>query len=1038
MNRLHYFPAVLVAFCFILLISCSGGSSPVTPAADPVESAQNTDNDNGPDVTVEPVGPALPALVAPKEGESEPQFRDDRMYFGVWDIGIDPDTREITIIPNRALMMHVDVTKMVSPPQCNDCLGISILNVDMVNFIYSLQVSIRNPTAVITGYDVRGTLLFPEGDNRELVNADGFTKIFAGDVVSPFMAFAKTEAQRKFMPGTTHYAQYDIKFPPPANLAVTYVVDASWPANMEEIYEIQNVYLDGGINECNSAEGWLYADILDWQGNAAGLTLDLTPLGGEIVQMEQVLGQTYKYYLNNEHGFAAGEYDLLMSAYSDSTEYAHYEYFTLDVPECDNWPPLWDDTVGVVEINSISGGFEVLYGNATDDDIPVTYNIYFSQDEPIEWSTGSFMNDSDGSPYELLGLSDESEYYVGVRAVDALGNEEKNTRQLSGTPSNPPDWDNTVGITAAIPHDEMVEVLFGNATDPQTPVTYNVYWSETTPIDFGTADFLNVPSSPTLIEPLNNFQEYYFAVRAEDALGSEDQNIVELPATPNGAPEWIDTVGIQSTIPGHETVTVTYGEATDIDLPVDYNIYVSETTPIDFGAIVPVLDTDGSPHTIDSLNNDQTYYFAVRAIDAGDDEEENTVELPGTPDAEPTWENDEIGVQLLIPFDEQVTVRYGHALDDDLPITYYIFYSTSSPIDFDTADFEMTTDESPFVIDSLTNYIPYFFAVRAEDSLGICENNTIELTTIPNPAPIWDTTVGVTSVEAGNGQLTVYYGAAHDLDMPVTYRVYYSETEPIDFGTAPYVEDADGSPTVISPLINDVTYYVAVRAVDVFGHEDQNTVTLPGTPMGLPDEVWKVFTGGVVQGSPVLVDLNIDMIDDVVVGDQSNQMVAYNGVDGSVIWTFPTGGWVDSSAAVADMGGDATPDIIFGCLDKKVYCVDGATGLELWSVSTSGGIISSPTLANIKNDFHLDVIIGSMDGSVYAFDGVDGSSLWSFPTGAGVFSSPASPTSQVMQFLTSLLEAGTVTSTRSTATRDSKSGTSRFLTGSTHRRRLPN
>jgi len=987
MNRLHFYPAVLAVLCFILLIGCGGGNSPLIPSSDPYENAQG-DTGSGPDISVTPANPVTP--VTPEKKADEVKFRDDRMYFGIWDIVIDPETLEVSVVPNRSLMMHVDVTKMVTPPKCTNCLGITVLGVDPVTHIYSIQVSLRNPTPAITGYDVKGTLLFPEGDNRELVNANGYTRIFANDVVSPFMAFAKGQPQRRFEPGKTYYVQYDILFPPPANLNVSYVVDASWPLNQEEIYEIENVHLDGGVNECNSDEGWLYADIRDWQDNALGVNIDLTPIGGSVVPMQPVSGPTYRIYLNNEAGIAAGDYRLWMDAHSTGTDWAHYEFFPLEIPACTNNPPVWVNTIGVVEANSVADGLEVVYGAAIDDDNPVTYNIYYSQDVPIEWTTAFIVNDPDGSPYVLQGLSDTSIYWVGVRAVDALGNEEKNTVQMSGIPSNPPDWDTTVGITAAIPYNHNVEVQYGTASDPQSPVTYNIYWSETTPIDFGTASFVNDAASPTNIAPLDNFKVYHFAVRAVDGVGSEDTNTNELPATPNGPPEWVDTVGIQSTQPGHQKVTVTYGTATDIDLPIHYHIYVSPTTPINFGSITPINDNNGSPYTVTGLNNGQTYYFAVRAVDSGNSEETNSIQLPGTPDSEPTWENDEIGVQSLIPFDEEVTVFYGHALDDDLPITYYIFYSTTTPINFNTASFETTTNESPYVLTGLTNYVPIYIAVRAEDALGIRESNTVTLSTIPNPAPIWDTTIGVTSVEPGNTKLTAYYGTASDINTPVSYRVYYSETSPINFGTASYVDDPGGSPTLISPLQNGDTYFIAVRAVDSYGNEDQNTVTKPGTPVALPDEVWSVFTGGVVQCSPVLVDLNGDSIDDVVVGDQSREMVAYNGVNGAVIWTFPTGGWVDSSAAVADLGGSATPDIVFGSLDKKVYCVDGATGLEIWSATTLGGIISSPALANIKGDFHVDVIVGSMDGKLYAFDGVDGAPLWNFPTGAGVFSSPAS------------------------------------------------
>jgi outer membrane protein assembly factor BamB len=472
-------------------------------------------------------------------------------------------------------------------------------------------------------------------------------------------------------------------------------------------------------------------------------------------------------------------------------------------------------------------------------------------------------------------------------------------------------------------------------------------------------------------------------------VGSEDTNTVEKSATPNGPPDWVGPVGIQSTIPGYGTVTVTYGTATDVDLPIKYNIYWSETTPINFATANKAVDTDGSPYLIDSLINNQTYHFAVRAEDSTGAEETNTVELPGTPNSAPTWENDLIGVQSLIPFDHEVTVGYGHAIDPDLPITYYIYYSKTSPINFATAAHVTTTSESPKVVNGLDNFVPYYFAVRAEDSMGIMDTNTVELSTIPNPAPVWDSTIGIQALDAQDKSLIAFYGTAHDIDMPVTYRVYYSETSPINFGTALHIDDPGGSPTAIPGLQNGKLFYAAVRAVDSYGHEDQNVITLSNTPAGLPEEVWSVFTGGVVQSSPMLADLNGDDVLDVICGDQANKMVAYSGVDGSVIWTFPTSGWVDSSPAIADMNADTVPDVIFGSLDKNVYCLNGATGGEIWHAATTGGIISSPTLANIKGDFHLDVIVGSMDGGVYAFNGADGSPLWTFPTGAGVFGSPA-------------------------------------------------
>ncbi|HDS30820.1 MAG TPA: hypothetical protein ENN67_07225 [Firmicutes bacterium] len=982
MNRLFCLTAVL-SFCFTFLMTgCGGGSGPVAP----------------PDINNPASQPDILSLQTFNEPASDDEsnpagLRNDRMLFGIWDITFSPDEEEIVIVPSRTLEAHFDVTPMILPPNCADCLKIKVLNIDMTTYIYSFDITLKNPTKVVTGYDVRGTLLFPPGDNRELVNADDWTKILDDNKpedINPFVAYATSVPLREFGPGESHTSQYDIKFPPPANLNVLFVVDASWPENQEEPYMIDPVYMVGGINECISDEGFLYVSVHDWQDNVDSVKLNLVPIGGTVVDMVPHLGNSYRYYLNNyNYNAPAGTYDLLIKATSEGSDWALYDYYTLEIATCTNTPPQWTTTTGVTNVKPVTGGLEVQYGVATDSDSPVSYNIYYSENFPIEWTTADKVNDPDGSPYILDGLSDSITYYIGVRAMDSLGNEEKNTVQKTGIPSNPPVWDTTVGITAANAQDKAVQVLYGTASDPQVPVTYNVYWSDSSPIDFDTADMINDTGSPTIVPNLDNFKTYYFAVRAIDAVGAEDDNTVEKSAIPNGPPEWIDTVGIQSTVPGNGSVTVTYGEATDIDLPIVYNIYYSETTPINFMTAPNETDPDGSPSTISGLDNGKNYYFAVRAEDSLGNEEQNTVELPGTPNSAPTWLNDEIGVLGLIPFDEQVTVFYGKAIDDDPPVTYYIYYSKTTPIPFATAPYVTTTEDSPKVVTGLDNFDTYYFAVRAQDGLGIMDQNTVTLSTIPNPAPVWDTTIGIQSLEPQNQTLIAFYGTATDIDAPVTYHVYYTENETVDFDTDPYILDPAGSPTPIPGLANGFTYTVAVRAVDSWGHEDQNTVMKQGIPFNLPNNTWTVFTGGVVQASPSLADLNGDGILDVVIGDQANKMVVYSGVDGSVIWSFPTAGWVDSSPALADLGGNATLDVVFGSLDKKIYCVDGATGLELWNYPVGGGVISSPALANIVGDFHLDVIVGCMDGNVYALNGATGALHWAFPTGAGVFSSPA-------------------------------------------------
>jgi hypothetical protein len=85
----------------------------------------------------------------------------------------------------------------------------------------------------------------------------------------------------------------------------------------------------------------------------------------------------------------------------------------------------------------------------------------------------------------------------------------------------------------------VVEVIFPRAYDDKhEPVTYNIYYSTTTPIDFGSAEIQRFkPMNPDTPDGLyhdnifvNPNQVYYFVVRAEDAAQppNEDQNTAEM------------------------------------------------------------------------------------------------------------------------------------------------------------------------------------------------------------------------------------------------------------------------------------------------------------------------------------------------------------------------------------------------------------------------------------------------------------------------------------------------------------------------------
>jgi hypothetical protein len=72
------------------------------------------------------------------------------------------------------------------------------------------------------------------------------------------------------------------------------------------------------------------------------------------------------------------------------------------------------------------------------------------------------------------------------------------------------------------------------ASDRSTPITYNIYMATTSGgQDFSTPNYMTTNTRYKVTE-LTNGATYYFVVRAEDALGNEDANTVELSCTPSG------------------------------------------------------------------------------------------------------------------------------------------------------------------------------------------------------------------------------------------------------------------------------------------------------------------------------------------------------------------------------------------------------------------------------------------------------------------------------------------------------------------------
>ncbi len=115
---------------------------------------------------------------------------------------------------------------------------------------------------------------------------------------------------------------------------------------------------------------------------------------------------------------------------------------------------------------------------------------------------------------------------------------------------NPPTWSKTVGVRQARVESGKVVVRWNRADDRHPPVNYNLYYSTASPIDFATATRLSHIEPETAaaydlqfaVPGLVDSAKYFFALRAEDSLGNEDGNRVEIGVVFGG------TTGVEAAV----------------------------------------------------------------------------------------------------------------------------------------------------------------------------------------------------------------------------------------------------------------------------------------------------------------------------------------------------------------------------------------------------------------------------------------------------------------------------------------------------------
>jgi hypothetical protein len=264
----------------------------------------------------------------------------NRIFLGSWDVTLDPGTMTALINSSRSADAHFSVRGLLPNP------GLGINSWDPIGQIIDVDVTITNPFA-LNAYDLR-LIIYTDTIGHELVNADSWTSLYdigGGQTVNPFKAYAKTQPGRIFAAHQSHKENVRIKCPS-GNFNIQFAIDASYPSNCEEPYEISN-FTQGELMSDMGASADCLVTVLDWQANANSVTLNLPEITGMgLVSFTQKDTNTWQLNLVNATGASAGIYSgFILAKSSDSGMLALYNKVSVTVTESlfHGWAKHWGE-----------------------------------------------------------------------------------------------------------------------------------------------------------------------------------------------------------------------------------------------------------------------------------------------------------------------------------------------------------------------------------------------------------------------------------------------------------------------------------------------------------------------------------------------------------------------------------------------------------------------------------------------------------------------------------------------------------------------
>ena len=291
----------------------------------------------------------------PVQPDPEPEPGESRQLWGVYTVTFDPEALTATMVQESLdVLAHLDITSMVSPPACDDCLQVEISEVVPASGLTRMRITLKNPTGQ-TGYDVRILAIYYT--SMDFTEVEGYTDIWSANSERyPFYCFAVENPLRDFGPDASYYRDIEVQFPWGGTGTATILLDASSSGQYQGPYEV-NTGAKGWLVNDGVETSRIIAHVYDHQDDIEFVSADLTPLGGTSVQLLDDGLNRDGGANDGIYGSEAiittvphGQYDIWVSCKSTGSDLLTYQKEVVTVSDVDpyhcdpDYDRIYDDT----------------------------------------------------------------------------------------------------------------------------------------------------------------------------------------------------------------------------------------------------------------------------------------------------------------------------------------------------------------------------------------------------------------------------------------------------------------------------------------------------------------------------------------------------------------------------------------------------------------------------------------------------------------------------------------------------------------------